>query len=185
MKCGTTTCEAAATRRFTWPGRDEQLACEPCAARARGVAAAIGLHLQVLPLVEELLTFELEPLGELHQQLIDGMLASGMRETKCTACGCQLYTRGDDDRCPPCRRNVQPTEHATDELPGFEQCDVSGCAGAGGAFTIDRIVEGDVVRFCSDHAAAAERQQELGTPARVICERLAASDAARKGSSRS
>lgn len=101
MKCGTTICEAPATHRFTWPGRDEQLACETCAARARGVAAAMGLHLQVLPL--ELLTFELEPLGELRKPFIEGLLASGMRETKCTGCGCELYTRGDDDRCPPCR----------------------------------------------------------------------------------
>src|SRR4051812_41289582 len=47
-ECETTTCAAAATHRFTWPGHDEQKACEPCAARARAVAAALGLHLQVL-----------------------------------------------------------------------------------------------------------------------------------------
>ena len=31
------------------------------------------------------------------------LVAHGMRETTCRMCGCWLLTRGDDDRCPPCR----------------------------------------------------------------------------------
>lgn len=104
LKCGTTICEALPTHRFTWPGSDEQLACAACAARARGVANAMGLHLQVLPLELELpQVFKLEPLSELEQPFLDALVASGMRKTNCDACGCPLYTRGDDDRCPPCR----------------------------------------------------------------------------------
>ena len=29
--------------------------------------------------------------------------ASGMRHTECEDCGCEMYTRGTEDRCPPCR----------------------------------------------------------------------------------
>jgi len=62
----------------------------------------MGLHLQVLPL--ELVTFELVAATPgLEQQLLDGLVRSGMRKTNCVGCGCDLYTRGDDDRCPPCR----------------------------------------------------------------------------------
>jgi hypothetical protein len=50
MKCVTTACEGLPSHRFTWPGHDECVACESCAARARGVAGAMGLHLQLIPL---------------------------------------------------------------------------------------------------------------------------------------
>lgn len=51
----------------------------------------------------ETITFELQPLGDQEKPFLDALVASGMRETNCRACGCKLFTRGDDDRCPPCR----------------------------------------------------------------------------------
>lgn len=41
--------------------------------------------------------------SELGKRFIAGCIAAGMRETKCEQCGCYLLTRGDDNRCPPCR----------------------------------------------------------------------------------
>lgn len=34
-----------------------------------------------------------------------GAIASGLRETTCSVCGCWMLTRGNDDRCPPHRTN--------------------------------------------------------------------------------
>lgn len=43
-------CPEPAVYRFTWPGQDEAGICESHAADARGVARAMGLHLQLIPL---------------------------------------------------------------------------------------------------------------------------------------
>lgn len=40
---------------------------------------------------------------ESFEWLKDNLVRSGMRETKCTVCGCRMLTREADDRCPPCR----------------------------------------------------------------------------------
>lgn len=45
--CLTLHCVGVPAYRFTWPGNDEKMACEECAARARGVAEAMGFHLQI------------------------------------------------------------------------------------------------------------------------------------------
>lgn len=47
MKCETTTCEGEAQWRYTWPGRPEMQVCARCAARASGVAEAMGFDLEV------------------------------------------------------------------------------------------------------------------------------------------
>lgn len=47
MKCETTTCEGEQAWRFTWPGRNEMRVCVRCAARASGVAEAMGFDLEV------------------------------------------------------------------------------------------------------------------------------------------
>ena len=47
MQCETTTCEGEAEWRFTWPGRPEMQTCTRCAARAVGVAEAMGFDLEV------------------------------------------------------------------------------------------------------------------------------------------
>lgn len=47
MKCETTTCEGLAGWRFTWPGQNEMRVCTRCAARATGVAEAMGFDLEV------------------------------------------------------------------------------------------------------------------------------------------
>jgi hypothetical protein len=39
----------------------------------------------------------------LDPEIIKNLVASGMRETKCTECGCFLITRNPIDICPPCR----------------------------------------------------------------------------------
>ncbi len=48
-----TMCDNQARYRFTWPGKDEAVICEDHVGRLRGLASAIGLHLQVIPLSEE------------------------------------------------------------------------------------------------------------------------------------
>jgi hypothetical protein len=47
MKCETTTCEGEQGWRYTWPGRPEMFVCVRCAARASGVAEAMGFDLEV------------------------------------------------------------------------------------------------------------------------------------------
>jgi hypothetical protein len=37
------------------------------------------------------------------RKFIDDCVKSGMRETRCVACGCYLLTRGEEQLCPPCR----------------------------------------------------------------------------------
>ncbi len=48
--CNQKGCEAEGTYRFTWPGQDEQYICEDHVAQLRGMAAAMGFHLQVTEL---------------------------------------------------------------------------------------------------------------------------------------
>ncbi len=45
---------------------------------------------------------------KIPQKMVDGFLASGMRETTCIDCGCRMFTREKPrgifgaDLCPPC-----------------------------------------------------------------------------------
>jgi hypothetical protein len=48
--CGSKDCANYASHRYTWPGKDEAAICESCAGKLRGVANAIGLHVQLIPL---------------------------------------------------------------------------------------------------------------------------------------
>ncbi len=50
-KCNQTNCENEGTNRFTWPGQDEAVICDDCLPKLRGVANAMGLHLQIQPLI--------------------------------------------------------------------------------------------------------------------------------------
>lgn len=50
MKCNQTNCDEPAVYRYTWPGRDEAGACETHTTMALSIAAAMGLHLQMIPL---------------------------------------------------------------------------------------------------------------------------------------
>lgn len=43
-------CRNQASYRFTWPGRDESFICREHVDQLRGVANAIGLPLQIIPL---------------------------------------------------------------------------------------------------------------------------------------
>ncbi len=43
-------CNNPATVRYTWPGKDEARICMICGLKLSGVAQAIGLHLQIIPL---------------------------------------------------------------------------------------------------------------------------------------
>jgi hypothetical protein len=52
--CGQVGCDYPALFRFTWPDKDEAYACPMHAAAAIEIAKAVGLHLQVIPLVEEI-----------------------------------------------------------------------------------------------------------------------------------
>lgn len=46
------TCDAPATFRYTWPGRDEAVVCAEHAGALRLLAAVLGLHLQLIPASE-------------------------------------------------------------------------------------------------------------------------------------
>ena len=48
--CNQVGCLNDGAYRFTWPGRDESTICEEHVGKLRGVAAAMGLPLQVIPL---------------------------------------------------------------------------------------------------------------------------------------
>ena len=43
-------CDAPAMFRYTWPGRDESYICLEHAVKLKGVADAIGMNLQLIPL---------------------------------------------------------------------------------------------------------------------------------------
>ncbi|OGP87156.1 MAG: hypothetical protein A2031_08090 [Deltaproteobacteria bacterium RBG_19FT_COMBO_43_11] len=46
-------CKNDATHRYTWPGKDEAVACETHINGIRAIASAIGMRLQTIPLSEE------------------------------------------------------------------------------------------------------------------------------------
>ncbi len=56
MKCSQNDCEESSVFRYTWPGKDEAGACPEHAEKLLGVAQAIGMHLQLIPLtIDEIL----------------------------------------------------------------------------------------------------------------------------------
>ena len=48
-----TICGQDAIYRYTWPGRDEAFICEKHSKKLRAVADAMGLHLQLIPVLPE------------------------------------------------------------------------------------------------------------------------------------
>ena len=46
-------CQRPAGYRFTWPGKDESVACENHAQMLANVAGIMGFHLQMIPLEDE------------------------------------------------------------------------------------------------------------------------------------
>lgn len=48
-KCATTACTSPATMEVFWPGETKRF-CDPCARRARNVAAHLGLSVEARPL---------------------------------------------------------------------------------------------------------------------------------------
>jgi hypothetical protein len=50
--CNQEKCENVGVFRFTWPGRDEEVICVEHLPKLVAVAAAMGLHLQVRPVVD-------------------------------------------------------------------------------------------------------------------------------------
>lgn len=53
MMCNQKGCESIADWRFTWPGQDEAGICEHHVGKLRGIAAAMGVYVQVIPLAQE------------------------------------------------------------------------------------------------------------------------------------
>lgn len=87
MKCETTTCEGEAAWRFTWPGRPEmQQVCTRCAARAMGVAEAMGFDLEVrrvlVVLCERHHVEHAEKLGQLQTTATPAMCAAAAAELR-------------------------------------------------------------------------------------------------------
>lgn len=48
--CNQKGCALPGAYRFTWPGNDEATICEEHVGKLRGIASAMGMHLQVVPL---------------------------------------------------------------------------------------------------------------------------------------
>lgn len=46
------TCPNLATHAFTWPGQDQSYICLEHALKLLGVASAMGMHVQIIPLTE-------------------------------------------------------------------------------------------------------------------------------------
>jgi len=44
-------CDQIAIFRYTWPGKDESFICLSHSKQLKGIAKAIGMHLQLIPLV--------------------------------------------------------------------------------------------------------------------------------------
>jgi len=53
MKCGQDKCDAIAVARFTWPGREEKGICSAHLPKLRATASALGLRLQIIPLLDD------------------------------------------------------------------------------------------------------------------------------------
>ena len=51
--CGQDKCDRFAAYRFTWPGKDESFICEGHVTKLLSVADAMGLYVQVIPLVRD------------------------------------------------------------------------------------------------------------------------------------
>lgn len=73
-------CPEVAAYRFTWPGQDESFICEGHVGKLRSVAAAMGMHLQVI---------ELEP-----DSLVKLACSQKVRVEKLTG-ACTAETDGD------------------------------------------------------------------------------------------
>lgn len=52
-KCNQKGCDQPGLYRYTWPGKDESYICELHVGKLRGVAEAIGLHVQVRSILDE------------------------------------------------------------------------------------------------------------------------------------
>ena len=50
MVCSSADCGGVGNFRYTWPGRDEAWVCLLCVQKLQAVAAAIGIHVQFIPL---------------------------------------------------------------------------------------------------------------------------------------
>ena len=46
-------CDKPAVRRFTWPGQDESFICQDHLPKLLGIVAAMGMHLQLVPLPDD------------------------------------------------------------------------------------------------------------------------------------
>jgi len=53
MLCTQSGCDQPAEYRYTWPGSDEAGICEQHSAKLRGVAQAMGMYIQLIPLSSE------------------------------------------------------------------------------------------------------------------------------------
>lgn len=61
LRCHQGGCTEAAAYRFTWPGQDENLICERHSQKVQAAAAALGMHLQLIPLQQD-------PRSEQHEK---------------------------------------------------------------------------------------------------------------------
>ena len=53
MKCNQHDCNEDAAFLFTWPGKDQIGICQDHSGKLKGIAAAMGLHLQLIPIQPE------------------------------------------------------------------------------------------------------------------------------------
>lgn len=100
MKCETTTCEGEQAWRFTWPGRPEMHVCVRCAARASGVAEAMGFDLEV----KRLTVLLCERHHVEHAELL-GKLQTTATPEACQAAASELLALDREiAQCQDCKR---------------------------------------------------------------------------------
>ena len=52
-ECNQNDCDSPSMFRFTWPGKDEAGICAIHAIKAKQIAEAMGMHLQMIPLTPD------------------------------------------------------------------------------------------------------------------------------------
>lgn len=62
--CSQEGCSEPGAYRYTWPGKDEALACQKHAVPIQGLAAAMGMHIQTIPLEPDNVAEEMKGIEE-------------------------------------------------------------------------------------------------------------------------
>jgi uncharacterized OB-fold protein len=126
---------------------------------------------------DQVAEFPIEMSDERKAEFLHAAKSSGMRETACDTCGTYLLTRGEADRCPPCRR-----ERANVEERAVVVCNAALASVEPGPKELDQVLA--LIDTVTDDEIGAEPQQvraRAKTLARAVLEQCNAERDAEKG----